>query len=451
MKNQISVLLVDDEEGFREILGQELALLNFRILETARGEEIPDLLNREDIDVVLLDLKLPGISGVDCLKIIKDTNPSIEVIMLTAYGTIDNAVDAMKLGAYYYLTKPCKLDELEVLIKKAYEKKQLAERYAILQQELARREEFPDIIGNSPGLKKVLELIKKVAPTDSTVLIQGDSGVGKELVARAIHRASLRRDKPFVVLDCGSLPETLIENELFGHEKGAYTGAAYLKHGLFEVADTGTLFMDEIGEITPAIQVKLLRVLEARSFRRVGSTKDIKVDIRLIAATNKDLQQLVQEGKFREELFYRLNVFPIVIPTLAERREDIPLLARQFVDRDKATSKRDKEISPEAMELLFNYSWPGNIRELQNVIERALILSEDRYIRPKDLPTNLKKNRSTTNPDSLPLIPLEKMEKGYILEVLKRCEGHRGMASKTLQISESTLYRRLKEYGVLED
>jgi len=452
MKEQISILLVDDEESFRQILAEELSLMGFRVLTTARGEEVPPILQSEEIDVVLLDLKLPGIGGMDTLKFIKEINPAIEVIMLTAYGSIDNAVESIKLGAYYYLTKPCKLEELEVLIRKAYEKKELSQQYAILKQELARRDEFPELIGNSPGLIRTLELIKKVALTDSTVLITGESGVGKELVARAIHKASLRRDKPFVVLDCGSLQESLIENELFGHEKGAYTGATHLKHGLLEVADTGTLFMDEIGEITPAIQIKLLRFLETKCFRRVGGIRDIKVDIRLISATNKDLQELVRMGKFREDLYYRLNIFPIHIPPLRERREDIPLLARYFIRHSKATGKRDIEISPEAMDLLIAYSWPGNIRELQNVIERALILSDDKYIRPKDLPPNLKSAaKLTPTDDSAELVSLEEMERRYILTVLEKCKGHRARAAEILKISEATLYRRLREYNLLSE
>jgi DNA-binding NtrC family response regulator len=449
MKEEISILLIDDEESFREILSQELSLMDFRVVTGTKGEEVPAILNREEIDVVLLDLKLPGISGLETLKIIKEINPSIEIIMLTAYGSIDNAVESIKLGAYYYLTKPCKLDELEVLIRKAYEKRQLSQQYAILKQELARRDEFPELIGNSIGLNRTLELVKKVALTDSTVLIIGESGVGKELVARSIHKASLRRDKPFVVLDCSSLQESLIENELFGHEKGAYTGATHLKHGLLEVADSGTLFMDEIGEITPIIQMKLLRVLETRSFKRVGGTKDIKVDIRLISATNKDLQEMVKKGSFREDLFYRLNIFPIHIPPLRERREDIALLAKYFVRHSKATGKKDMKISPEAMELLIAYDWPGNIRELQNVIERALILSDDKYIRPKDLPPNLKTApKLPPTDDSMDLLPLEEIEKKYILTVLERCKGHRARAAEILKISEATLYRRLREYNI---
>ena len=449
MKEEISILLIDDEESFREILGEELSMMGFRVTTGTRGEEVPAILDEEEIDVVLLDLKLPGISGVETLKVIKEISPNIEVVMLTAYGSIDNAVESMKLGAYYYLTKPCKLDELEVLIRKAYEKRLLSQQYAFLKQELDRRDEFPELIGNSAGLNRVLGLVKKVALTDSTVLIMGESGVGKELIARSIHKASLRRDKPFVVLDCGSLQESLIENEMFGHEKGAYTGASQLKHGLLEVADTGTLFMDEIGEITPAIQMKLLRVLETKSFKRVGGTKDIEVDIRLISATNKDLQETIKKGNFREDLFYRLNIFPIHIPPLRERREDIPLLARYFARHSKATGKKDMKISPEAMDLLMAYDWPGNIRELQNVVERALILSDSKYIQSKDLPPNLKTvpKRHVTD-DHRNLLSLEEIEKRYILNVLEKCKGHRASAAEILKISEATLYRRLKEYNI---
>jgi len=367
--------------------------------------------------------------------------------MLTGHGTIDTAVESMKLGAYDYLTKPCTLDNLEAVVQKAFERKQILQKNMALSQELARRERLDGFIGESREFKEVIELISKVASTDSSVLIQGESGVGKELVARAIHKASPRRENPFVIIDCGSLQENLLESELFGHEKGAYTGAVGLKHGLFEVADSGTIFLDEIGEISPSLQVKLLRVLETGEFRRVGGLKVINVDVRVLAATNKNLHQLVEGGKFRDDLFYRLNIISIFIPPLRDRRGDIPLLTRHFVENHSITGKGKKLITDEAMELLSTYRWPGNVRELQNVIERGIILSEDEYIKPEDLPTNLKSQVDLLEiPRQGDALPLGEIEKIYILSVLERVGGNRARAAGILNISERNLYRKLKEY-----
>ncbi len=426
MANKISVLLVDDDETFRRLLGRELSLMGYRIIAVSNGEEALRTVEGENFDVALLDIVMPGMGGIEVLKILKDVQPMMEVVMLTGHGSIDSAINSMKLGAYDYLCKPCQLEELQAVIQKAYEKKSLVQQNTLLRQELARKDRFQDFVGTSPGLKAVLEMISKVAITDSTVLIRGESGAGKELVARAIHKNSPRRENPFVVVDCGSLQESLLQSELFGHEKGAFTGAVALKHGLFEVADKGTLFIDEIGEITPAIQFKLLRVLETATFRRVGGIKDIKVDVRIVAATNKDLLKLVSDGSFREDLFYRLNVITISIPPLRERKEDIPLLARHFVESTSVTGKEKKEITPEAMDLLVNYSWPGNVRELQNVLERAIILSEDRFIKPEDLPSNLKIGYDFyKKEESGSYLSLRELEKRYITTLLKEFGGHR--------------------------
>lgn len=451
MDEKISVLLVDDEDSFRDILSEELTLIGFNMATAATGEEAKRLITQENFDIILLDIKLPGMDGIATLKVIKDLSALSEVIMLTAYATIENAINSMKLGAYDYLTKPCKLEELEAIIKKAYEKKHLIQQNIKLKQELARRDKYHPFIGESSKIKTILELIRKVAITGATVLIQGESGVGKELVANLTHKNSLRSEHPFVVIDCGTLPEELMENELFGHEKGAYTGAIGFKHGLLEVADGGTLFLDEIGDISPIIQQKLLRVLETKTFRHIGGTKDIKVDIRLIAATNKDLQKMIINGNFREDLFYRLNVFPILVPPLRERKEDIPLLVNHFLTNTTITGKAKKEISKEVMELLFNYHWPGNVRELQNVIERAIILSEDKYITPKELSLTLKtlpdsskeKGDSNNNVRSL-----QDIEKNYIIKVLEEFEGNRTRAAKALNLTERTLYRKLKKYNI---
>ncbi len=449
MKEDIAVLLVDDDDTFREVLSEELASIGFNVSIAANGDEARKLVAEENLNVVLLDIKMPGMSGFDTMVAIKDINPEIEIIMLTAYATVDNAINSMKQGAYDFITKPCNLSELETIITKAYEKQLIGKENIMLKQELARREEFQGIIGHSQAIKNVLELINKVANAQSTVLIMGESGVGKELVARAIHHHSPMKDRPFVIIDCGSLQENLLENELFGHEKGAYTGAASRKHGLFEVADTGTLVMDEIGEISPAIQAKMLRVMDSKTFRRMGSTKDIRVEVRIIAATNRDLYQMVSNGQFREDLFYRLNVFSMSIPPLRERKEDIPLLVQYFMENTSITGKKNLSITDEAMERLMAYSWPGNIRELQNVIERAIIMSEDDYISPKDLPTNIRRAaHAGENDESGSLLPLKEMEKKYIIQVLQRMNGHRGKAAKALNISERTLYRKLREYSI---
>lgn len=447
MEPKISILLVDDDDTFREVLTGELASMGYGVVSASSGEEAKERLEGEDFDIVLLDIKMPGMGGVEALSMIKESSPETEVIMLTGHGTIDNAVEAMKLGAYDYLTKPCTLDNLEAVVRKASERKQILQKNMALEQELARRERSDGFIGESREFKEVIDLISKVASTDSSVLIQGESGVGKELAARAIHKVSPREDNPFVIIDCGSLQENLLESELFGHEKGAYTGAVGLKHGLFEVADSGTIFLDEIGEISPSLQVKLLRVLETGDFRRVGGLKVINVDVRVLAATNKNLHQLVERGKFREDLFYRLNIISIFIPPLRDRRGDIPLFARHFARNHSVTGKGKKLITDEAMELLNTYRWPGNVRELQNVIERAIILSEDEFIKPEDLPTNLKIQVDLLEiPRQGDPLPLGEIEKRYILSVLERVGGHRAKAAGILKISERNLYRKLKEY-----
>jgi DNA-binding NtrC family response regulator len=449
MNEEIAILLVDDDDTFREVLSEELASMGYRVHAAENGEEAQGIVANENVNVVLLDIKMPGMSGIEAIKVIKDLSPETEIIMLTAHATVDNAINSMKQGAYDFVTKPCNLQELESVIHRAYEKQVMGKENLLLKQELARREEFRGIIGKSQAIINVLELTKKVANTSSTVLIMGESGVGKELVAKAIHRNGPMKDGPFVIIDCGSLQENLLESELFGHEKGAYTGAVGRKHGLFEVADSGTLFMDEIGEIGPAIQVKLLRVMDTKTFRRMGSTKDIKVNVRIIAATNRDLYQMVKSGQFREDLFYRLNVISMYIPPLRERKDDIPMLAEHFIKHTNITGKKDLAINPDAMELLMAYSWPGNIRELQNVIERAMIMSEDNSIGPKDLPSNIRRSTdSETETEGDAHTSLREMEKRHILQVLESQGGHRGKTAKVLQISERTLYRKLKDYEI---
>jgi two-component system response regulator AtoC len=450
--SEITLLLVDDEESFRRLVGRELERAGYKVSTAGNLQEAREALGKASYHVVLLDVRMPDGSGLDLLGEIKESAPSTEVIMLTAYGTVEEGVRAMKQGAHDFLTKPCKLNELEAVLEKAVQKQNLQRSHRALEREVERLQPSERFIGSTPQIRELLNLVARVAETDSTVLIRGESGVGKELVARAVHRQSPRQRQPFVVVDCASLHENLLQSELFGHEKGAYTGAIRLKHGLFEVADRGTIFLDEIGEVTPPLQVKLLRVLETGVFRRVGGTADIKVDVRVIAATNRSLEVMMKEGSFREDLYYRLNVFSLHIPPLRERREDIPVLADHFIRNSSIVPKRTVRISEDAMEVLRRYPWPGNVRELENVIERALILCDAGEIDPEHLPMGVRvvpQFGQDEHSDRLPT--LDEVEKRYIRRVLQECKGHRQKAARILGISERNLYRRLKELNSDEE
>ncbi|HEY6573281.1 MAG TPA: sigma-54 dependent transcriptional regulator [Candidatus Eisenbacteria bacterium] len=443
------ILLVDDEESFRQIVGRELRRAGYHVDEAGMVEEARRALAQQSYHVVLLDVRLPDGNGLDLLQDIKQSLPASQVVILTAFGTVQEAIRAMKHGAFDFLSKPCKLGEIEAVIEKALEVQSLERGHAVLQRDLERLQPSERIVGETSGIREVHRLIERVAQTDSTVLIRGESGVGKELVARAVHRQSRRTKQPFVVVDCASLHENLLQSELFGHEKGAYTGAVRLKHGLFEVADRGTIFLDEIGEVTPPLQVKLLRVLETGIFRRVGGTADVRVDVRVIAATNRALENMMQAGAFREDLYYRLNVFTIPIPPLRERREDIPLLVAHFIRNSAIVPKRNVEISPDAMDVLIRYPWPGNARELANVVERALILCEGDRLTQENLPIGIRRStpETTTSPGGR-RPTLEEAERRYILQVLDECGGHRQKAATILGISERNLYRKLKQFGM---
>ena len=444
----LRLLVADDEETFRRILIRELTEMGFEVRGVAGGREVLRRLSEEDFEVVLLDVRMPDLNGLSVLKAVKEAHPLTEVVMLTGHGTIDDAITAIRNGACDYLTKPCKLEELEAVLLKAAEKRDLQCRNLVLNQELSRRDGLDQFLGRSPNLQAVLRLIGKVAESDSTVLIQGESGVGKELAARAVHRQSRRRDQPFIVVDCTSLQEELLQNELFGHEKGAFTGATAQKHGLLEVADKGTVFFDEIGEMTPSLQSKLLRVMETGSFRRVGGLKDIQVDARIIAATNRDLKERSSAGLFRNDLYYRLNVFSITIPPLRERVEDIELLANHFLQSRIVPGRGKVAITRQALELLRTYAWPGNVRELRNVIERALILAEGDCIDTEHLPGSLQsKTASLFDYPEGQLPTLEQAEKLYIGRLLRENAGNRARVAKILDISERNLYRKIKEYG----
>jgi len=449
--SETRLLLVDDEEAFRTLTGRELVRSGYEVEEAGTLEEARRILVKKHFHIVLLDVRLPDGSGLDLLAEVKEHWPTTEVVMLTAYGTVHEAIRAMKQGAHDFLTKPCKLAQLEAVLEKATQKQTLERGHEALKHDVDRLLQTEEFIGGAAQVHELLDLVGRVAQTESTVVIRGESGVGKELVARGVHRRSPRARQPFVVVDCASLHENLLQSELFGHEKGAYTGAVSLKHGLFEVADRGTIFLDEIAEITPPLQVKLLRVLETGTFRRVGGTADIQVDVRIIAATNRSLEQMMKDGTFREDLYYRLNVFSIGIPPLRERREDIPILVEHFIRNSSIVPKRKARLTPAAMQVLMRYPWPGNVRELQNVIERALILCDSGGIEPEHLPLGVRLEHSYRQ-DEEPgkLTTLEEVERRYIRRVLEECKGHRKQAAKILGISERNLYRKVKELEVSE-
>lgn len=440
------LLFVDDEESFRTITAEELARVGYLVDTAGTLEEARAALGRQSYHLVLLDVRLPDGNGLELLADIRSSLPATQVVMLTAYGTVQEAIRAMREGAHDFLSKPCKLGELEAVLERALEVSHLERGNIALQREVDRLSASDRFIGETPSVHELHDMVGRVATTDSTVLIRGESGVGKELVARAVHRQSRRAKQPFVVVDCASLHENLLQSELFGHEKGAYTGAVRLKHGLFEVADRGTIFLDEIAEMTPPLQVKLLRVLETGTFRRVGGTHDVKVDVRVITATNRPLEIMLKEGTLREDLYYRLNVFSIAIPPLRERREDVPVLVKHFIRNSSIVAKRAAVVSAPAMEILCRYSWPGNARELENVIERALILCDGGAVLPEHLPLGVRiaPDRSV-NGDPGHHLTLAEAERRYIRQVLDECSGHRLKAAQILGISERNLYRKLKE------
>ena len=391
--------------------------------------------------MLLLDLNMPGLNGMEALKRIKAQEIPVEVIILTGHGTVPTAVEAMRLGAYHYITKPFNTDELKAVIEKAYEKKRLLSENVVLKTQMKRQFETGKIVTKSKLMLEMLETVKKVAVSNLSVLINGESGVGKEIIAKTIHNASERIEKPFTPINCGAIPENMLESELFGHEKGAFTGAYIKKLGLLEIANNGTLFLDEIGEMPLQLQTKLLRVIETGKFFRVGGTREVKVDVRFVSATNKDIKAEVEKGNFRSDLYYRLTTVVIQIPPLRERKEDIPALVEHFIDT--ASSFRDRQFSKKAMELILNYSWPGNVRELQNVVQRTLLLSKSNIIDCGDLPADL----ISQNYKGLTK-RLADIEKKHILNVLKEAHGHQGNAAEILGISPKTLYRKLHSYGV---
>ena len=442
----IRVLVVDDDQAVREALGRTLEKLGFDVVVAADGQEGLERLREGGVHILLADLKMPKLSGQELLKAAKAITPDVEVIVITGHGTVEDAVEAMKGGAYDFITKPFKRVQLEKTIKKAAEKQALVLQNRALQRRLDALQEAGKIIGSSPAMLRTLDLVNQVAPSTATVLIQGESGTGKELIANAIHHGSARRDRPFIKVNCAALPETLLESEVFGYERGAFTGAVARKEGRFELADGGTLFMDEIGDLSPATQAKLLRVLQEGEFERLGGIRTLKVDVRLVAATNADLTALVREKRFREDLFYRLNVITIQIPPLRERREDIPLLAQHFLRRFAAkNAKAISGFTEEALDLLQTYAWPGNVRELENVIERAVVLSRSSMISPADFPETLVGSEQAARHLVISIgTPLEDVEDRLIEETLRYTKGDKTIAAKLLGIATRTIYRRLK-------
>lgn len=453
-KTKIPVLIADDEEEFSFMLKVYLESQNYDVSVVYDGVEAINLLQERSFDIALLDIKMPKVDGIEVLKYIKENHPYIEVIMLTGVGDVRIAVECMRLGAYDYLTKPYSSEELGRTIKKLVEKQNLLKENLLMKAQMRSFSGLTEIVGNSPKFKETMDIALKVAPTESTILIQGPSGSGKELIANYIYKNSSRCDKPFVVLNCASLPDALIESELFGHEKGAFTDAYVTKRGLVELADGGTLFLDEVGDVSPTVQPKLLRFIQSGEFRRVGGNIVLKADVRIISATNKNLSEEVKLGRFREDLLYRLNVITISVPPLRDRKSDIPFLAENFLTR-KMRTRVVKKLSPEALEVLMQYDWPGNIRELENVLERAAILAKDDVIYPKDLSILLNANYTTQNGSSNSIIgtsvPMKEIEKLHIEGVLKNLRGNKVEAAKVLGISLKTLYTKIHQYQIQID
>lgn len=448
-----TILIVEDEAKMRRLLELNLGEDGFRTLSAGDAETGLKFLREESVDLVVTDLKLPGMGGLEFLQSVKQTNPAMPVVVMTAYGSVETAVDAMKRGASDYVLKPFSLAEMRMVVRKELDVQQLRQENRSLREALGKRYQHPNVVAQSPKMQEVLATVERVAPTNSTVLLGGESGVGKDLIARAIHEKSRRASGPFIKINSTAIPENLIESELFGYEKGAFTGATGSKPGKFELADKGTIFLDEIGDIPLATQVKLLRVLQEREFERLGGTRLIKVDVRLIAATNRDLRAALEEGTFREDLYYRLNVVPIDIAPLRERKEDIPELTNLFITRFAADSGKVTGITPEAMRTLVAYHWPGNVRELQNVIERACALAKGSLLDLADIHLDTLRTKSGAPADNFlpPGMSLEQWEDEMIREALRRANNNKSQAARLLGLSRNALRYRLSKIGIADD
>lgn len=449
------VLIVDDEKSMCQFLSIMLRKEGYHVATVYNGKKAIEEIRKSRFDVVLTDIKMSGMDGIEVLTQIKNVDPSIPVIIMTAYASQKTAIEAVNRGAFHYLIKHAKNDEIKMVIRNALDMRRVRAENMLLKKQLRKSSDFKTIVGKSEEMEKVFNLVDKVAESDSTIMIFGESGTGKELIARAIHQRSNRAGGPFVSINCGALPESLLESELFGHVKGSFTGAIKDKEGLFKVAQGGTFFLDEVGETSPTIQVKLLRVLQEREIIPVGGTNPIRVEVRLIAATNADLEKAVKQENFRADLFYRLNVIPIHLPPLRKRRDDIPLLVNHFLAKynENIEPKHQKAITKSAMDILVNYNWPGNVRELENVIERAVILSDGNEIKVEALPDKIRQKE----PSSQRLImdkvqvTLEELEREYLIKVLDDTNWQKKKASAILGINASTLYRKIQRYGLDRD
>ncbi|MBW1682420.1 MAG: sigma-54-dependent Fis family transcriptional regulator [Deltaproteobacteria bacterium] len=451
-----TVLIVDDEKNYLVILEALLAPEGYEILTASDGREALRLIHQSDLDLVITDVKMPGMSGMELLEACKEAKPEVPVIVMTAYGSIEMAVEAMKKHAFDYITKPFQNEQLKLTVRKALENYRLIQENKRLSRALSERFTYGNIVGKSKAMREIFDLIDRVSPSKTSVLISGPSGTGKELIAKAIHFNSPRSDRPFISVNCGALAETLLESELFGHERGAFTGAVSMRKGRFEVADGGTLFLDEVGDMPASLQVKLLRVLQEMEFERVGGTRTIRVDVRILSASNRNLRDDVAAGTFREDLFYRLNVMEIRVPSLRERIEDIPLLSEHFLEKYKGSRNRKVRLAPEVHKILFSYDWPGNIRELENVIERALVLCPGDEITPEHLPPEIL-DRKETEIDLNKIVPLnmplpealEQVEEKLIQRALAYTNHVQSRAAEMLGISRHVMHYKMKKYGLL--
>ena len=446
------ILIIEDEKSLREVLRILLEEEGYEISTASNGLEGMDYLKNDIFDLVITDIKMPKADGFEVLKKVKELSPSTIVIMMTAFGTTESTIEAMKMGAYDYIHKPFKIDEVRLVIQKAFEKKNLSEEVSLLREKVKSSFGLENIVGKSQKMQELFTLIRKVAQSNSTVLISGESGCGKELVASALHNLSHRKQKNFVTINCATFPEGLLESELFGHVKGSFTGALYNKEGLFELANRGSIFLDEIGEMPLSLQSKLLRVLENGTFRRVGGLNDITIDVRVISATNKDMSEAVASGSFREDLFYRLNVVPVNIPPLRERPDDIPLLLDHFLHKSSPNTKR---FSPEALRFLMKYSWKGNVRELENMVERTVLLADGEIIMPEDLPEEIcklddaKKHLPELGDEGVDFEGImEQIEKDYLLKALEKAKGIKTEAARLLNLSFRSFRHKLYKYGI---
>lgn len=449
-----TVLVVDDDDAHRGMLRMMLKSWGYTVEEAADGDEAVEKVHAKAFDAVLTDVRMGKVDGIEAMKQILSYNPSLPVILMTAYSSVETAVDALRIGAYDYLIKPLDFDALKETLNKAIEHSRLGVENRELRRQFSEENASTEILGRSPAITSMLSMIRTVAPTEATVLITGESGTGKELVARALHAQSLRKDEPLVTVNCAALAETLLESELFGHEKGAFTGADKRREGRFKQADRGTLFLDEIGEMPIGVQAKLLRALQQGEIQRVGSDKSEHVDVRVIAATNRDLRKEVEERRFREDLYFRLNVISLEVPPLRQRKEDIPLLAAHFLSHyAERNHKNVKGFSAQCMDMLLHYDWPGNVRELQNAVERAVILCTGEYVTGPELPVNIAKLAAEAMPkssevsSSLAGLPLEEVERRAIEETLRETGDNKSAAARKLGITRATLHKKLRKYG----